>query len=359
MATTRQRKGKGAAAVAKDATPEQVSSAASDDADASPVKVTLLVDAPKQSRLQSFITRASWSLIMIFSFLFVVVYLQQPGCALLVFILQAIMYKELISLQMIEGSEADLPGFKFLYVYWFLVVSLFTYGNELQPHFMMHSLKHTVGFKLSDHFRRLSLYTFMLYSFGLILFVWSLKKKHYKYQFKQFAYCHVTLLVIVVQSSFLVSNMFKGMIWFLLPVSLVICNDIWAYIFGFFFGRTPLIKLSPKKTWEGFLGGWLATMVWGFLFSKLLARSSLMICERRGFRLLYWPECSPQHLFEYTPIEQLVGPKLFSALPSFLQGVQLQPMDEHGKLLVMVVATIGHFFLQLCVSVSDKRLTVL
>ena len=24
-----------------------------------------------------------------------------------------------------------------------------------------------------------------------------------------------------------------------------------AYIFGFFFGRTPLIKLSPKKTWEG------------------------------------------------------------------------------------------------------------
>ena len=28
-----------------------------------------------------------------------------------------------------------------------------------------------------------------------------------------------------------------------------------AYVFGFFFGRTPLIKLSPKKTWEGFIGG--------------------------------------------------------------------------------------------------------
>jgi phosphatidate cytidylyltransferase len=28
-----------------------------------------------------------------------------------------------------------------------------------------------------------------------------------------------------------------------------------AYFFGFFFGRTPLIKLSPKKTWEGFVGG--------------------------------------------------------------------------------------------------------
>jgi CDP-diglyceride synthetase len=28
-----------------------------------------------------------------------------------------------------------------------------------------------------------------------------------------------------------------------------------AYIFGFFFGRTPLIKLSPKKTWEGAFHG--------------------------------------------------------------------------------------------------------
>ena len=28
---------------------------------------------------------------------------------------------------------------------------------------------------------------------------------------------------------------------------------------GFFFGRTPLIQLSPKKTWEGFLGGCLGT----------------------------------------------------------------------------------------------------
>jgi phosphatidate cytidylyltransferase len=30
-----------------------------------------------------------------------------------------------------------------------------------------------------------------------------------------------------------------------------LCARQQAYIFGFFFGRTPLIKLSPKKTWEG------------------------------------------------------------------------------------------------------------
>lgn len=33
---------------------------------------------------------------------------------------------------------------------------------------------------------------------------------------------------------------------FLVPISSVICNDITAYIFGFFFGRTPLIKVCTR-----------------------------------------------------------------------------------------------------------------
>lgn len=41
---------------------------------------------------------------------------------------------------------------------------------------------------------------------------------------------------------------------------MVIINDIMAYMFGFFMGRTPLIKISPKKTWEGFIGGGISTV---------------------------------------------------------------------------------------------------
>lgn len=41
-------------------------------------------------------------------------------------------------------------------------------------------------------------------------------------------------------------------------------NDVAAYFFGFFFGKTPLIKLSPKKTWEGFIGASVATMIAAF-----------------------------------------------------------------------------------------------
>lgn len=42
---------------------------------------------------------------------------------------------------------------------------------------------------------------------------------------------------------------------FIVPISIVICNDIMAYLFGFFFGRTPLIKVSHSAfratLWRG------------------------------------------------------------------------------------------------------------
>ena len=56
----------------------------------------------------------------------------------------------------------------------------------------------------------------------------------------------------------------NGLIRFILPALLVIANDILAYIFGRLFGKTPLIELSPKKTWEGFIGGFFSTIVFAF-----------------------------------------------------------------------------------------------
>ena len=69
------------------------------------------------------------------------------------------------------------------------------------------------------------------------------------------------------------------MIWFIFPVSLIICNDIMAYMFGFFFGRTPLTKLSPKKTWEGLIGGFIlafaATAVFGGYFNTACTKGRI------------------------------------------------------------------------------------
>ena len=42
---------------------------------------------------------------------------------------------------------------------------------------------------------------------------------------------------------------------------MIITNDIFAYIFGMLFGKTKLTELSPKKTWEGFIGGFFSSVV--------------------------------------------------------------------------------------------------
>jgi len=124
-------------------------------------------------------------------------------------------------------------------------------------------------------------------------------------QFSLFAWTHVALLIVVTQSYLIIRNIFQGLIWyltvsyfdpfvlkilkfvpsarFIVPVSMIVCNDVMAYMFGFFFGRTPLIKLSPKKTWEGFIGGGFATVVFGLgvsfffpFFFKSYLRSNLI-----------------------------------------------------------------------------------
>ena len=88
----------------------------------------------------------------------------------------------------------------------------------------------------------------------------------------------MALYLIVVQAHFIMNNIFEGLIWFVLPASLVITNDIWAYICGITFGRTQLIKISPKKTVEGFVGAWIMTVFFGVVLTNILIRSSYFIC---------------------------------------------------------------------------------
>lgn len=52
-------------------------------------------------------------------------------------------------------------------------------------------------------------------------------------------------------------------------------NDTMAYLVGSFIGKTPLTKISPKKTWEGTIGGIvLAVLVIG-LSNKVISFDSL------------------------------------------------------------------------------------
>ena len=121
--------------------------------------------------------------------------------------------------------------------------------------------------------------------------MFTLKRGFYKTQFKQLAWTTMALAAIA-NSTLHINNIFEGLVWyvihtappnqraihllndhpslvclcrFLLPCCIIVCNDITAFIWGFFFGRTPLISLSPKKTWEGFIGAFFSTLIFGFL----------------------------------------------------------------------------------------------
>lgn len=49
---------------------------------------------------------------------------------------------------------------------------------------------------------------------GFVAFVLMLKKGFYKYQVTQMTWTIMTLVVIVVQSNFIVKNLFEGIVWY-------------------------------------------------------------------------------------------------------------------------------------------------
>lgn len=52
-------------------------------------------------------------------------------------------------------------------------------------------------------------------------------------------------------------------------------NDTMAYLVGSFIGKTPLTKISPKKTWEGTIGGIiLCVIAIGFLYPLIISNFS-------------------------------------------------------------------------------------
>jgi Cytidylyltransferase family len=62
--------------------------------------------------------------------------------------------------------------------------------------------------------------------------VLTLQQGRYGYQFRQLAWVHLIVFFTVVPSSFFVPLIFEGLIWFFLPLSLIIVNDIMAYLAG-------------------------------------------------------------------------------------------------------------------------------
>ncbi|HVN54326.1 MAG TPA: phosphatidate cytidylyltransferase [Anaerolineaceae bacterium] len=93
------------------------------------------------------------------------------------------------------------------------------------------------------------------------------------------------ILYIGWLGAYLVSLRFlpDGLWWVLLVLPSVWLADGGAYFIGRRFGRHPLTqRLSPNKTWEGYLGGVVTGMVSGLLLAALWSSRSPAMTPLRG-----------------------------------------------------------------------------
>lgn len=295
-----------------------------------------------QNKYRSMWIRAYSTVWMIGSFIFII-YLGHLYIWAMVVVIQIFMARELFSLLRRAHEDRHLPGFRLLNWHFFFTAMLFVYGRILSQHLVNTVTSDKFFYKLvSGLIKYQMVICYFLYIAGFMWFILTLKKKMYKYQFGQYAWTHMILIVVFTQSSFTVANIFEGIFWFLLPASLIVINDIAAYIFGFFFGKTPLIKLSPKKTWEGFIGASVATMISAFVLANILGRFQWLTCPRKDLST-GWLQCDPGPLFK---------PESYALqgwVPQWFPWKELQvlPVQWHAlclSLFASIIAPFGGFF---------------
>jgi len=109
----------------------------------------------------------------------------------------------------------------------------------------------------------------MLLLISLVMFTLSLEKGQYKYQFKKLGWQIISILLPISASLFFGYYVYKGYFWMIITNGSVMINDIMAFVFGKTMGKTPLIKLSPNKTVEGFIGGGISTILFAIYVSSI------------------------------------------------------------------------------------------
>ena len=128
------------------------------------------------------------------------------------------------------------------------------------------------------------------------------------------------------------SNILAGLFWFLFPVSLVICNDSMAYFCGLAYGRRFIrrnfLELSPNKTWEGFIGGGLCTVLFAFATPWVYRWLPFLVCPCEELSLLSFDTCAtPSHhaTCHHCHVSPCRVPPPSQALPHLRDARRLRP----------------------------------
>lgn len=302
--------------------------------------------AEREKKKQTFIVRTIWTLIMTAMLIFILLS-GQFWTVICVLVIQIAVFKECIGITLLTAKAQELK-YTGLLNWWFLLTTVFYLeGRYMAKYFLTNYLfsdyTNSVGITIIMHHKFIC---YCLYVMGFVGFVASLRKGSLMFQFSQLCITHMTLLLVILQGHCIVSNIFHGMFWFIVPAGLVVINDIFAYLCGITFGKTQLISISPKKTVEGFVGAWICTMVSSILLTFIFCNVNYFICPSHDSiytNCFSEIECDPNPIF----IHQIYK------LPSFLVDIlhrdyiQMKPVYFHTMMISIfasLIAPFGGFF---------------
>jgi phosphatidate cytidylyltransferase len=253
-----------------------------------------------ESRLTKLLTRSISSLVMISVFIAILLSGHVYVCAFIAGI-QVLLFRELVTVRYnayFDRIDRTIPLFRTTQWMWFFVSIFYAYSE-----FVVEIIKSNT--KLHDLFEYAQLapaLSFTLYTGTFVLTIATMQTGHIKFQLNQLCWTIVVLCLTVGQLKYIMHNIYNGLIWFTLPILLVITNDVMAYFSGVTCGRKfihrTFMELSPNKTWEGFIGGGVFTMIVGWYLSRWLSQFTWMTCPTNQF--VWMPgslECEVENIF--------------------------------------------------------------
>jgi len=272
---------------------------------------------------------------------------------------EVMLFRELVKVRYnayFEKVENTIPLFRTTQWAWFFVAILYTYGDFISEVVQSNADLHY----LVPYAEYSKTIVFTLYSAVFVLTIATMQVGHIKFQLNQLCWTIVVLCMTLGQMKYIMHNIFNGLIWFTLPFLLVCCNDVMAYFCGRSFGRKfikkPFIWFSPNKTWEGFIGGGICTLIVAWYLSRILAQFTWMTCPVNKFELfpgaLECPDNEIHHMF--VEAQSIFPPQLFDILPKSL--VKMIPgITEICKVRSSDAADLLSPILETCIPGEDSH----
>jgi phosphatidate cytidylyltransferase len=240
-------------------------------------------------------------------------------------VIQVLSFRELINLSKEESRDKTIGfGIKAMPYILLFTVSYFISAKQVLHHFISEAIL--------DRYHPMVCFSFLMVA--LIMFVIDLTPENDPYAYRRFGFGLCGAIIIGIPFNVFAKLATKSIFWFFIPVAAVVFNDSFAYFCGRLFGKHQLIKLSPNKTVEGFVGALICTPVLLFFIPHL-------------FKLLPFLYCSDVKPFDFRATCDVPKEFIVSTYSIFGKEFKILPAQLHSliiSLFASLVAPFGGFF---------------